>query len=378
MSRKINITKEELLTAISNGHNSEKSLTEHFNTSLSTIRRRLREAKIKLFKYSFDTTRFNELYQLGYNDTDIAKQLGVSHSTISDYRNNLKLSKNFKYKTEIEKDNIKLLQNAGKTVEEISELLNLDTRLVEMYLNESTISDDYVLTPIEEQIIIGSLLGDGNISTNKHNTKSHLIFAHSQKQKDYCIWKTQMLQNIMYFHHSFKEVKEVDKRSGKEYFSYRALSKDLPILHNFKNRWYNNINGQNIKIINKEDLYKLTALGLAIWFMDDGYKDHNTGYVIATQCFSKPDLNIIKCYFKDIWDINITVRGNGEIYIGSKYREKFKNIIEPFIHSDCKYKLIKSSCKTPLNGETPEKDNPVLNPPEMEENAERLEVMLTE
>ena len=46
------ITKEELLTAISNGHNSEKSLTEHFNTSLSTIRRRLREAKIKLFKYS--------------------------------------------------------------------------------------------------------------------------------------------------------------------------------------------------------------------------------------------------------------------------------------------------------------------------------------
>ena len=187
MSRKINITKEELLTAISNGYNSEKSLTKHFNTSLSTIRRRLRDANIKLFKYSFDTARFDELYQLGYNDTDIAKQLGVSHSTISDYRNNLKLYKNFKYKIEIEKDNIKLLQNAGKTIEEISELLNLDTRLVEMCLNESTISDDYVLTPIEEQVVIGSLLGDGNISTNKYNTKSHLVFAHSQKQKDYCI-----------------------------------------------------------------------------------------------------------------------------------------------------------------------------------------------
>lgn len=187
MSRKINITKEELLTAISNGYNSEKALIKHFNTSLSTIRRRLRDANIKLFKYSFDTNRFNELYQLGYNDTDIAKQLGVSHSTISDYRNNLNLSKNFKYKTEIEKDNIKLLQNAGKTVEEISNILDLDIRLVEMYLNESTISDNYVLTPTEEQIVIGSLLGDGNISTNKHNTKSHLVFAHSQKQKEYCI-----------------------------------------------------------------------------------------------------------------------------------------------------------------------------------------------
>ena len=183
MSRKINITKEELLTAISNGYNSEKSLTKHFNTSLSTIRRRLRDANIKLFKYSFDTARFDELYQLGYNDTDIAKQLGVSHSTISDYRNNLKLSKNFKYKTEIEKNNIKLLQNTEKTVKEISELLNLDTRLVEMYLNESLISDDYVLTPIEEQIIIGSLLGDGNISTNKHNTKSHLVFKKYKNSK---------------------------------------------------------------------------------------------------------------------------------------------------------------------------------------------------
>ena len=31
--------------------------------------------------------------------------------------------------------------------------------------------------------------------------------------------------------------------------------------------------------------------------------------------------------------------------------------------------------KTPLNGETPEMDNPVLNPQEIEENADRLEVM---
>lgn len=369
MSKKINITKEELLNAISNGYDSEKSLMKYFNTSLSTIRRRLRDAKIKLFKYSFDTVRFSELYQLGYNDTEIARQLNVSHSTISDYRNHLKLSKNFKYKTEIIKSKIFELYNAGENIKDIAKDLNIDIRLVEMYLNEQVIPNDYVLTPTEEQIVIGSLLGDGNISANKSNTKSHLIFAHSSKQKDYCIWKTQMLQNIMYFHYSFKEVKKIDKRNKKKYFSYRALSKDLSVLHDFKNRWYININDKNIKMINKTDLYKLNALGLAIWFMDDGYKDHNAGYVIATQCFSKQDLIIIKSYFKDIWDIEITIRNNGEIYIGSKYKNKFKNIIEPFIHPDCKYKLIKSPCKTPLNGETPKKDNPVLNPSEMKENA---------
>lgn len=375
---KINISKEELLEAINNGYDSEKLLTQHFNTSLSTIRRRLREANIKLFKYCFDTDSFFKLYQLGYNDTEIAKQLGVTHSTISDYRCNQGLPKNFKYRKELEKESIMSLYNEGKNIHEISKILNVDSRLVDLYINEKQITDDYVLSPTEEQIILGSLLGDGNITANKSNTKSHLVFAHSPKQKNYCIWKTQMLQNIMYFHYSFREVMETDKRSGKEYTSYRALSKDLPILDDFQKRWYVKVNNRNVKIINKDDLYKVNALGLAIWFMDDGYKDHNTGYMIATQCFSKDNLNTIKSYFKDVWDIDITIRTNGEIYIGSKYKDKFTSIIEPFIHSDCKYKLIKSSCKTPLNGETPEKDNPVLNPPEMEENAERLEVMLTE
>lgn len=40
-----------------------------------------------------------------------------------------------------------------------------------------------------------------------------------------------------------------------------------------------------------------------------------------------------------------------------------------------KYKYGDSHHKTPLNRETPEMDNPVLNPQEIEENAERLEVM---
>lgn len=39
--------------------------------------------------------------------------------------------------------------------------------------------------------------------------------------------------------------------------------------------------------------------------------------------------------------------------------------------------FVKSPYKTPLNGETPEKDNPVLNPLEIKENAERLEMTLS-
>ena len=65
MSRKIEITKEQLTEAINNGFSSEKKLVEYFNTSLSTIRRRLRENNIKLFKRKFDEAKFTELYSKG-------------------------------------------------------------------------------------------------------------------------------------------------------------------------------------------------------------------------------------------------------------------------------------------------------------------------
>ena len=42
------------------------------------------------------------------------------------------------------------------------------------------------------------------------------------------------------------------------------------------------------------------------------------------------------------------------------------------------YKIGVCYHKTPLNRETPEMDNPVLNPQETVENAERLEVMPNE
>ena len=55
-----------------------------------------------------------------------------------------------------------------------------------------------------------------------------------------------------------------------------------------------------------------------------------------------------------------------------------KNLIEKYIHPDCLYKL--DAPKTPLNREitNSDLDNPVLNLQEIEENAERLEVMPNE
>ena len=49
------------------------------------------------------------------------------------------------------------------------------------------------ITDDQLQIIYGSYLGDGNISYTSMN-RCRLRIQHSIKQKDYCLWKTQLRQ----------------------------------------------------------------------------------------------------------------------------------------------------------------------------------------
>ena len=58
-----------------------------------------------------------------------------------------------------------------------------------------------------------------------------------------------------------------------------------------------------------------------------------------------------------------------------KDKNKFEEIILPYIHPDCYYKLLCDPPKTPLNSRNLNKDVTVLNPQETVENAERLDVM---
>jgi hypothetical protein len=64
----------------------------------------------------------------------------------------------------------------------------------------------------------------------------------------------------------------------------------------------------------------LTELGLAIWLMDDGYKDGNS-FRIATECFTESEalllISVLKTKFNLDCSIN-TVRGHQyRIYVQS-------------------------------------------------------------
>ena len=344
MVQKINLTKDDFVTAME-FCNTRQELADYFHVSLSTCKRRLKEYGLSTFKRVFDTSKFMELYNSGLNDCEIAEKLNCKSSTISYYRNSLKLKPNFHYNRDILIDKCKSLAS-DKSIKEIANELNLDERIISYFINEPDLpKTEKELTDDEFQIIIGDLLGDGNLSLNKSGNLGQLRFAHSSAQKEYCIWKALQLQRIMYFETPFKEHKHYEQRAEKELYSFYALSKETSFFKDMFYRWYiqnpeSTNRTKNIKRICKEDLYKLSGLGLAVWFMDDGYHE-DSGYLLCTQCFSDDDLKIIVNYFKDIWNIDVKIRSSKEIYIPAKFRLKFKKIVEPYIHDDCKYKLLK-------------------------------------
>ena len=96
------------------------------------------------------------------------------------------------------------------------------------------------------------------------------------------------------------------------------------------------VNG--VKIVPKDLLYLLDGRGIAVWFMDDGYKDANT-YRLSTNCFSVEDLNTIIEFFHIKYNINATIYKNKTIRIKTESASKFRNLIKDYIHPDCLYKI---------------------------------------
>jgi len=80
---------------------------------------------------------------------------------------------------------------------------------------------------------------------------------------------------------------------------------------------------------------------LAYWFMDDGCKDRYS-YVLNTQCYSLAEQHILADALGRKFKFEVNVhkdRDNYRLYITSKSRDSFTEIVKPFILPSFDYKL---------------------------------------
>lgn len=151
---------------------------------------------------------------------------------------------------------------------------------------------------IAKQVIIGSILGDGHISTSLSET-------HCAEQTEYVKLKVQALSH---FGAKAKSQKTKDQ-NGNSFPGIRYTTKASRYWRYLRDEFYKN----GRKIVADYAIDNFGPMALAVLYMDDGSKttNHNgleTGATIATNCFSRRDVNKIikaikslgiKCYAKN-------------------------------------------------------------------------------
>ena len=198
-----------------------------------------------------------------------------------------------------------------------------------------------------EQIILGSILEDGYIAKyrNPINSKevlnSYLSIVHGVKQLDYLKYKKDLLEK-----EGIKCTIKSRKCTKTHYIKGLEVKEngsfELKTLRNFSFNKYRDLFYKNKKYINRY-VYKLNALGLAIWFMDDSTYSKKGSIYLYTNNFSIKDdillLKMLKHNFNIEGSLHKTSNIGRCIYIKAKSRKLFLDIIRPYICENMKYKI---------------------------------------
>jgi len=124
------------------------------------------------------------------------------------------------------------------------------------------------------QVLIGSILGDGSL--RYQNGRTHFREEHEAKQRNYVVWKADVLRPL---HGQFYDGTKPTVRTP-----------SAPMFSDLKEQFYGSTSGMKNRI--PQGLIRdLGALGLLIWYLDDGSVQwHKITMRIGSKCFSRDDL----------------------------------------------------------------------------------------
>lgn len=284
--------------------------------------------------------KFHKMYLEGMTCEQIGKLTGHKRNTVSKY---LKTNYNIEPSKKVDIEKLRELVKLGKTTKECAEYFNVYPSAISFWKKKINDCDLHVQVPfsnnsfelseLQEQMILGSLLGDLNVSkSRKQHPNCRLNLVHSAKQKELFLSKVNLLGDIM---GSYKEYSYLDNRTNNVYTTIRGSSKAHPIFTELRKLLYPN----EIKTITIQYLDKIHhPIALAYWFMDDGSK-HG---VLSTNGFTLPEVNLLANWLLKKWNIETTVQKNANchtLYIKAVSRKRFDDIIRPYIIPSMKYKL---------------------------------------
>lgn len=150
-----------------------------------------------------------------------------------------------------------------------------------------------------EEVILGSLLGDGSLKIHPQYKNARFSFRHSVKQKEYFFWKIKQLKEI-----SGEKCWWIQNNNelGGDKLRYQSLAfESLTSLYELTHK------GQRLHIRRKW-LNMLTSLSLTIWWLDDGSLITNGRRgVLCTDSFSYEEQKLMARYLYKVWDVKVAI-----------------------------------------------------------------------
>lgn len=198
----------------------------------------------------------------------------------------------------------------------------------------SLIRSDLSVTPIQEQILIGKMLGDGSLS--QHKDTASITFTHKKKHEKYLHWVMRGLGNIA-------GNQQKDQLSGYGTKMCRGRTISSSIIKKLFSEWINS--GE--KQVPASIIQKVGPIALAFWYMDDGSLAHHKNQEDRASFAICGFNNQSTMYLQDML-LKYDIKAESYKSDNSKYNrlrlnaieaEKFFLLIAPYVPKVMQYKL---------------------------------------
>ncbi|WP_438388573.1 intein-containing recombinase RecA [Actinopolyspora saharensis] len=204
-------------------------------------------------------------------------------------------------------------------------------------------TEKHYLNEQQWNLVLGSLLGDGNLSPNRRDRQGvRFRMGHGQQQAAYLEWKTELLGNLSHC--------RTRNERGAEFADFTPL----PELHELYESVYF---GDGKKVISWDYLKTLTPLALAVWYMDDGCftlrskgaQERTRGgsgrIEICVEAFSEGSRERMAQYLRDTHGLDVKLCSKGEREVATlrfttAATARFHELIAPYVPSSMEHKLL--------------------------------------
>lgn len=201
-----------------------------------------------------------------------------------------------------------------------------------------------VLTQVQKDLLVGTLLGDGNCQTQTSGNTWRYRAVHKLAHESYLLHKYETLKDFCPTPPKLSVIS--DPRTNKEYSRYTFQTVTADEFRYYGQLFYKKQNDNSWKKQVPSNVASLlTPRALAYWYMDDGalkWRGKSNAVRICTDSFSTDEIYLLKNVLETSFSLKVSLQKKDSIERLSILEEsypKLKDLIVPYLLPCMYYKF---------------------------------------